>query len=180
MLSRRGRWPVGLSTFAHLSPSVSPRPVLHGSDCVWRAQILSCQEEWKTESRSVSSATLVSPLLTGPAMMIQYIERKLFEKSKAHRAELKKLGQSSEDDPLSKTVLILAQNSQLRGMNTIIQDMDTSAEDFIFYFDRLATLLVEQCVHERWSSDLNPSANNTKCHEQRLLPRDDCRDSGWD
>jgi uridine kinase len=29
-------------------------------------------------------------------------------------------------------------------MNTIIQDRDTSSEDFIFYFDRLATLLIEQ------------------------------------
>jgi hypothetical protein len=28
--------------------------------------------------------------------------------------------------------------------NTIIQDIDTSTEDFIFYFDRIATLLVEQ------------------------------------
>jgi uridine kinase len=77
-------------------------------------------------------------------MVIQYIERKLIEKSTAHRAELRKLGQSSEDDPLSNKVLILKQTSQLKGMNTIIQDIDTSAEDFIFYFDRMATLLVEQ------------------------------------
>lgn len=77
-------------------------------------------------------------------MVIQYIERKLIEKSTAHRAELRKLGQSSEDDPLSEKVLILKQTPQLKGMNTIIQDIDTSAEEFIFYFDRMATLLVEQ------------------------------------
>jgi uridine kinase len=76
-------------------------------------------------------------------MVVQYIERKLIEKSQTHRAELKKLGQSSEDDSLSDKVLVLEQTPQLRGMNTIIQDVDTSAEDFIFYFDRLATLLVE-------------------------------------
>jgi uridine kinase len=86
-------------------------------------------------------------VLTIEAMVIQYIERKLIEKSKAHRAELKKLGQSSEGDPLSETVILLEQTPQLRGMNTIVQDIDTSAEEFIFYFDRLATLLVEQCVH---------------------------------
>jgi uridine kinase len=80
-------------------------------------------------------------------MVVQYIERKLIQKSKAHRAELKKLGQSSEGDPLSETVILLEQTPQLRGMNTIVQDIDTSAEEFIFYFDRLATLLVEQCVH---------------------------------
>jgi uridine kinase len=103
-------------------------------------------------------------LLTKLAMVIQYIERKLMEKSKTHRAELKKLGQSSEG-PLSDKVLLLEQTSQLRGMNTIIQDIDTSAEDFIFYFDRLATLLVEQCVHELWSRMLKVSANDSKCHE---------------
>jgi uridine kinase len=29
-------------------------------------------------------------------------------------------------------------------MNTILQDMDTDPEDFIFYFDRLASLIIEQ------------------------------------
>jgi len=43
-------------------------------------------------------------------------------------------------------VLILDQTPQLRGMNTIIHDAGTNSEDFIFYFDRIATLLVEQCV----------------------------------
>ena len=77
-------------------------------------------------------------------MVIQYIERKLIEKSTSHRAALKKLGQSSEDDPLSDKILLLEQTPQLKGMSTIIQDVDTSSEDFIFYFDRLATLLVEK------------------------------------
>jgi uridine kinase len=53
-------------------------------------------------------------------MVTQYIERRLIEKSAKHRAELKKLGQISEDDPLSDKVLLLKQTSQLRGMSTII------------------------------------------------------------
>lgn len=77
-------------------------------------------------------------------MVMQYIERRLVEKSQAHRAELKKLGQSCEAEPLSEKVLILPQTPQIRGMNTIIQDIDTTAEDFIFYFDRIAALLVEK------------------------------------
>ncbi|TAQ85018.1 hypothetical protein B7494_g6654 [Chlorociboria aeruginascens] len=80
-------------------------------------------------------------------MVTQYIERKLSEKSKAHRAELKRLGTSSEDDPLSEMVIILEQTPQLKGMNTIIQDADSSTEDFIFYFDRLATLLIEHALN---------------------------------
>lgn len=77
-------------------------------------------------------------------MVVQYIERKLVEKSTSHRAELKKLGQTFEDLPLSSNVLLLDDTPQLCGMNTIIQDIDSSTEDFVFYFDRLATLLVEQ------------------------------------
>lgn len=76
-------------------------------------------------------------------MVTQYIERKLIDKSAIHRAELKRLGKAVEEEPLSERVSLLAQTSQLKGMNTIIQDRDTPAEDFIFYFDRLATLLIE-------------------------------------
>jgi len=77
-------------------------------------------------------------------MVTQYIGHKLIDKSKSHQAALKKLGQSSGDDVLSGKVFLLDKTSQLRAMSTIIQDVDTSAEDFIFYFDRLSTLLVEQ------------------------------------
>ncbi|KAG9228211.1 uridine-cytidine kinase-like protein-like 1 [Amylocarpus encephaloides] len=80
-------------------------------------------------------------------MVIQYIERKLIEKSKSHRAALRKLGQNSEDDPLSNKVELLENTPQVQGMNTIIQDIDTSTEDFIFYFDRIATLLVEHAMN---------------------------------
>ncbi|EHK96726.1 putative Uridine-cytidine kinase-like 1 [Glarea lozoyensis 74030] len=80
-------------------------------------------------------------------MIKQYIERKLVEKSKSHRAALKKLGQSSEDDPLSAKVELLEQTPQVRGMNTIIQNIDTTTEDFIFYFDRIVTLLVEHAMN---------------------------------
>lgn len=76
-------------------------------------------------------------------MVTQYIERKLIDKSAIHRAELKRLGKAVEEEPLSRRVVLLAQTPQLTGMNTIIQDRDTPAEDFIFYFDRLATLLIE-------------------------------------
>jgi len=49
-------------------------------------------------------------------MVIQYIDSKLIQKSKSHRAALKKLGQSSENDALSDKVLLLQQTSQVRGM----------------------------------------------------------------
>lgn len=76
--------------------------------------------------------------------MTQFIETKLAEKSRAHRATLKKLGFDSKDEPLGDGVLLLEKTPQLKGINTIIQNDNTSPEDFLFYFDRMATLLVEQ------------------------------------
>lgn len=79
-------------------------------------------------------------------MVTQYIERKLVEKSTHHRAALKTLETGYDSEPLSNKAVILSATTQLRGMNTIIQDIDTSSEDFIFYFDRLSSLIIEQCV----------------------------------
>ncbi|RFU32882.1 hypothetical protein B7463_g3452, partial [Scytalidium lignicola] len=80
-------------------------------------------------------------------MVIQYIERRLLEKSTSHRAHLKRLGLAFEDQPLSDRVLVLGQTPQVRGMNTIIQDIGTDPEEFVFYFDRMATLLVENAMN---------------------------------
>ncbi|KAH8602135.1 uridine kinase [Bisporella sp. PMI_857] len=81
-------------------------------------------------------------------MVIQYIERKLIEKSKSHRADLKKLGQYAEDEALTDKIHVLEEKPQLRGMSTIIMDGDALTEDFIFYWDRLATLLVEHAMND--------------------------------
>lgn len=77
-------------------------------------------------------------------MMVQFIEKKLFEKSIHHREALSQLEQSCKEQPLSTRVIVLDNTPQIKFMNTILHDIDTSAEDFIFYFDRLAALIVEQ------------------------------------
>lgn len=77
-------------------------------------------------------------------MMVHFIERKLFEKSRHHREALQRLEAACKEEPLSKRVVVLDDTPQLKFMNTILQDMDTDAEDFIFYFDRLASLIIEQ------------------------------------
>lgn len=77
-------------------------------------------------------------------MVVQFIEQKLLEKSTHHRAALTSLEIGAQSKPLSEKVAIMAPTSQLRGMNTIIRDIDTTSEDFIFYFDRFTALLVEQ------------------------------------
>lgn len=77
-------------------------------------------------------------------MVVQSIQQKLVEKSRHHRAALQQLELQAQSEPLSKKVVILEATAQLKGMNTIIRDIDTSPEDFIFYFDRLSTLMIEQ------------------------------------
>ncbi|KAB5576572.1 uridine kinase family-domain-containing protein [Coniochaeta sp. 2T2.1] len=81
------------------------------------------------------------------AMVVQFIEQKLLEKSRHHRAALTQLELEAQSKPLGKRVTVLKETPQLRGMNTIIHNIDTSSEDFIFYFDRLAALLVEQALN---------------------------------
>ncbi|KAK3358578.1 uridine kinase family-domain-containing protein [Lasiosphaeria ovina] len=80
-------------------------------------------------------------------MMVQFIEQKLLEKSKHHRAALTRLQKEALAEPLSNKVLLMGQTPQLRGMHSIIHDIDTSSEDFIFYFDRFTALLVEQALN---------------------------------
>ena len=77
-------------------------------------------------------------------MMVHFIERKLFEKSRHHREALSRLETTCKEEPLSNRVVILDDTPQLKFMNTILHDIDTNAEDFIFYFDRLAGLIIEQ------------------------------------
>jgi uridine kinase len=87
-------------------------------------------------------------------MMVQFIEKKLFEKSTHHREALSRLEATCKEQPLSDRVVILHDTPQLKFMNTILQDIDTSAEDFIFYFDRLAGLIIEQYALEDRPKDL--------------------------
>ena len=79
-------------------------------------------------------------------MVVKHIQRTLVEKSKKHSDDLQRLGEEVEDEPLSSNVMLLEQTRQIIGMNTIIRNPMTDEVDFIFYFDRLATLLVEKYV----------------------------------
>lgn len=77
-------------------------------------------------------------------IVVGHVKRTLKEKSRKHQEELQRLGKQVEDEPLSKNVLLLEQTREIVGMNTIIQNPITPAEDFIFYFDRLSSLLIER------------------------------------
>lgn len=77
-------------------------------------------------------------------MVVKHIQRVLAEKSQKHQYELQRLGKQVMDEPLSSNVQLLKETTQIVGMNTIILNPKTDEVDFIFYFDRMSTVLVEK------------------------------------
>lgn len=58
------------------------------------------------------------------------------------------LQESSADAASRLGVHLLEQTPQVRGIYTLLRDRTCSKEDFIFYCDRLSTLLVERAMNE--------------------------------
>ncbi|KAK1148360.1 Uridine kinase [Aspergillus melleus] len=79
-------------------------------------------------------------------MVVKHIQRKLEEKSEKHSADLRELKKIASELQLSPNVLMMPQTPQFIGMNTILQNPDTEQVDFVFYFDRLASLLIEKAL----------------------------------
>ncbi|KZF23284.1 uridine kinase [Xylona heveae TC161] len=79
-------------------------------------------------------------------MVVQHIQRILTQKSQKHQDDLHKLGIAVKDEPLSPNVLLLKQTPQIVAMSTILQNPSTHQVDFVFYFDRLTTLLITRAM----------------------------------
>ena len=77
-------------------------------------------------------------------MVVKHVQQSLKEKSRKHQEDLQRLGKQVEDEELSSKAIVLRETSQLKAMNTIIQNPDTDEVDFIFYFDRIAAILLER------------------------------------
>ncbi|KAF2473860.1 uridine-cytidine kinase 2 [Lindgomyces ingoldianus] len=80
------------------------------------------------------------------SMISGQIGKTLSHKSVKHRLELSRLGKIAEDSPLSPNALILEQTNQVKGIHTLLMDPNTSREDYLFYFDRMAGMLIEKAV----------------------------------
>ncbi|KAG5419408.1 URK1 [Candida metapsilosis] len=77
-------------------------------------------------------------------LMIKHIKNQLALKSKRHLQNLKSLGYNIEFKIENYPNLkILKPTNQLRGINSILFNKETSRDDFIFYFNRLSGLLIE-------------------------------------
>jgi uridine kinase len=81
------------------------------------------------------------------SMVSDSIKKTLNQKSTQHQLELARLGLFAENTPLAaKNTILIEQTPQIKGMNTLLMDPMTDREDFIFYFDRIASLLVERAT----------------------------------
>lgn len=87
-------------------------------------------------------------MLISSDMVVKHIQRKLQEKSEQHTQELRKLGLIAAKVELPPNVHVLPSTPQFLGMNTVLQNPETEQVDFVFYFDRLASILIERyCYH---------------------------------
>lgn len=81
------------------------------------------------------------------SMVSDSIKKTLHEKSTQHQLELARLGLLAETSMLEgEAKALIEQTPQIMGMNTLLMDPTTDREDFIFYFDRIASLLVERAT----------------------------------
>ncbi|KAJ5205716.1 hypothetical protein N7491_003657 [Penicillium cf. griseofulvum] len=79
-------------------------------------------------------------------MVVKHIQRKLEEKSNNHTEALRNLGLIAAEVELPSNVHVLPSTPQFIGMNTILQTPETEQEDYIFYFDRLVSILIEKAL----------------------------------
>ncbi|KAL1597811.1 Uridine kinase [Paraconiothyrium brasiliense] len=80
------------------------------------------------------------------SMVSSQIQNTLAHKSGKHQQELLRLGKIAEDSPLSQNALVIKQTNQVKGIHTLLMDPKTDREDYIFYFDRIVSLLIEKAV----------------------------------
>ncbi|KAG0302701.1 hypothetical protein BGZ98_007292 [Dissophora globulifera] len=78
-------------------------------------------------------------------LLTKHIQRQLQERKMQSRWDMARINPPEE---LPSNVIVLDKTKQIMGMHTIIRDINTSRHDFIFYADRLATLVIERALNE--------------------------------
>lgn len=102
---------------------------------------------------TMRDADAIVPSLTDNGVAIQliinHIRSRLQQKSEDHLKELIKLGYSgltSVSDNLS--LHELEPTNQVKAIMTILLDKNTNRNDFVFYFDRMATILLTKALND--------------------------------
>ncbi|EDO17356.1 hypothetical protein Kpol_1060p10 [Vanderwaltozyma polyspora DSM 70294] len=82
-------------------------------------------------------------------LLISHIRIKLRLKSQEHLSELIKLGNSDlRDISTLNTVHVLEQTNQVRSIMTMLLDKNLKRDDFVFYFDRISSILVSNALND--------------------------------
>jgi uridine kinase len=86
--------------------------------------------------------------VVGINMLASHIQRQLALQSTQHIKDFLALAGEKENSGLPSTLIVLDQTPQVRGIQTILSNHLTSTHDFIFYFDRVASMLVNRALDE--------------------------------
>lgn len=97
-------------------------------------------------------------------LLVKHIQKQLNFKSKQHLQHLINLGTKNELKPLPSNVKILKNTNQLECMNTILLDQDTTRDDFIFYFDRISNILINEAL-----KNVTYEPFEVKCHNDHIF-----------
>ncbi|XP_034978297.1 uridine-cytidine kinase-like 1 isoform X1 [Zootoca vivipara] len=77
-------------------------------------------------------------------LIVQHVHSQLEERKL--RWDMAALASAHQCHPLPKTLSVLKNTPQVKGMHTIIRDKETSRDEFIFYSKRLMRLLIEHAL----------------------------------
>ncbi|XP_064394292.1 uridine-cytidine kinase-like 1 [Halichondria panicea] len=77
-------------------------------------------------------------------LIVQHIKNQL--KKRGFKSRSKLLNGQPNGNKLPESVLILPGKPQVKGMHTVIRNRDTKRDDFVFYTNRLACLLIEHAL----------------------------------
>lgn len=86
-------------------------------------------------------------------LLLTDIRLRLRTKSAQHLAELAKLGRNSDED-IQRLVFLPQYSTQLNAIHTIVLNSKTPRADFVFYFNRMADILVSLALEAVFESDV--------------------------
>ncbi|AQZ13779.1 URK1 (YNR012W) [Zygosaccharomyces parabailii] len=124
---------------------------LEGSLEQWERFVKPNAEQYLKPTMRDADAIVPSLTDNGVAveLIINHIRSRLQQKSEEHLKELIKLGYSNLT-PVSENSSMheLESTNQVKALVTMLLDKTTNRYDFVFYFDRIATILLTQALHD--------------------------------
>lgn len=158
-------------------------------DILFRGRDLSgAMKQWETFVKpnavrhvnpTMNNADLIIPRgldnLTAINLMIKHIQKQLSIKSTLHLKRLKQLGIRKEFkiEDFAKNVTVLPNNNHTRGIHSILFNENTERSDFIFYFDRISILIIENAIDQLTNYEPITITTGTNYEFQGIKPKEE-------